>query len=144
MPSTPATAADREMPPQRALKPPLFKNSHLYIKKNGYPQRRQQTWVSSCCTNTIGRSETHLVPPAKKGQRTTSTSVITDISSFGMYITVKRLRPCCKSQLLHLIQGITSYSSSRQALDGKTQANPKILKWVWIQPPICFIIYSLS
>jgi len=66
--------------------------------------------------------------PISKGQRTPSTSVKTHISSVGMYITVKQLRPCCKSQLLNLTQGITSYSSSHQALNGETHANPKILK----------------
>jgi len=77
-------------------------------------------------TTLLAAQELLWCHPQQKGQRTISTSVITDISSIGMYITVKQLRPCCKSQLLNLIQGITRLS--RQALNGETHANPKILK----------------
>jgi len=60
--------------------------NHIYKKKNGCSQHQQQTRVSSCYNNTIGRSETIWFYPQQKRTE----------NNINIYFTVTQLRPRCQ------------------------------------------------
>jgi len=86
MPSTPVTATDWGMPPQRALQPPLI--NHIY-KETGVRNIGNKPEFRRATTTLLGAQKLLWFHPQQTGQRTTSISVIADISSIAMYFTVK-------------------------------------------------------